>query len=46
MNNTYRRFFGHDEGEEGQAVVLFAILMLALLFAIGLAIDPYKSNSV
>jgi Flp pilus assembly protein TadG len=39
MNNTCRRFFGRDEGEEGQAVVLFAILMLALLFAIGLAID-------
>lgn len=39
MNDTYRRFFGRDEGEEGQAVVLFAILMLALLFAVGLAID-------
>ena len=37
--NAIRRFFGHDEGEEGQAVVLFAILMLALLFAVGLAID-------
>jgi Flp pilus assembly protein TadG len=34
-----RRFFGRDDGEEGQAVVLFAILMLALLFAVGLAID-------
>ena len=37
--NALRRFFGRDEGEEGQAVVLFAILMLALLFAVGLAID-------
>jgi Flp pilus assembly protein TadG len=35
---TFRRFFARDE-EEGQAVVLFAILMLALLFMIGLAID-------
>jgi Flp pilus assembly protein TadG len=37
--NPFRRFFGRDDGEEGQAVVLFAILMLALLFAVGLAID-------
>jgi hypothetical protein len=37
--NALRRFFGRDAGEEGQAVVLFAILMLALLFAVGLAID-------
>jgi Flp pilus assembly protein TadG len=37
--NSFRRFFGRDNGEEGQAVVLFAILMLALLFAVGLAID-------
>ncbi|MGH2472357.1 MAG: TadE/TadG family type IV pilus assembly protein [Candidatus Limnocylindria bacterium] len=37
--NAFRRFFGRDGGEEGQAVVLFAILMLALLFAVGLAID-------
>jgi Flp pilus assembly protein TadG len=37
--NALKRFFGRDEGEEGQAVVLFAIMMLALLFAIGLAID-------
>jgi len=37
--NAFRRFFGRDNGEEGQAVVLFAILMLALLFAVGLAID-------
>jgi Flp pilus assembly protein TadG len=37
--NSYRRFFGRDNGEEGQAVVLFAIMMLALLFAVGLAID-------
>jgi Flp pilus assembly protein TadG len=37
--NAFRRFFGRDDGEEGQAVVLFAILMLALLFAVGLAID-------
>jgi Flp pilus assembly protein TadG len=37
--NAFRRFFGLDDGEEGQAVVLFAILMLALLFAVGLAID-------
>jgi Flp pilus assembly protein TadG len=37
--NALRRFFGRDDGEEGQAVVLFAILMLALLFAVGLAID-------
>lgn len=37
--NSLRRFFGRDSGEEGQAVVLFAILMLALLFAVGLAID-------
>ena len=37
--NTFRRFFGRDDGEEGQAVVLFAIMMLALLFAVGLAID-------
>jgi Flp pilus assembly protein TadG len=33
-----RSFFG-NEGEEGQALILFAILMLALLFAVGLAID-------
>jgi Flp pilus assembly protein TadG len=37
--NAFRRFFGHDDGESGQAVVLFAIMMLALLFAVGLAID-------
>jgi len=37
--NAFRRFFGRDDGEGGQAVVLFAILMLALLFAVGLAID-------
>jgi len=37
--NAFRRFFGRDDGEDGQAVVLFAILMLALLFAVGLAID-------
>jgi putative Flp pilus-assembly TadE/G-like protein len=32
-----RRFW--REGEDGQAVVLFALLMLALLFMVGLAID-------
>ena len=32
-------FFGRDDGESGQAVVLFAILMVAMLFAVGLAID-------
>jgi Flp pilus assembly protein TadG len=37
--NALNRFFGRDDGEEGQAVVLFAIMMLALLFAVGLAID-------
>jgi Flp pilus assembly protein TadG len=37
--NALRRFFGRDSGEEGQAVVLFAIVMLALLFIVGLAID-------
>jgi len=37
--NAFRRFFGRDDGEAGQAVVLFAIMMLALLFAVGLAID-------
>jgi Flp pilus assembly protein TadG len=37
--NALNRFFGRDDGEEGQAVVLFAIIMLALLFAVGLAID-------
>ena len=37
--NELNRFFGRDDGEEGQAVVLFAIMMLALLFAVGLAID-------
>jgi hypothetical protein len=37
--NALSRFFGRDDGEDGQAVVLFAIMMLALLFAIGLAID-------
>jgi Flp pilus assembly protein TadG len=37
--NALRKFFRRDDGEEGQAVVLFAILMLALLFAVGLAID-------
>jgi hypothetical protein len=37
--NALNRFFGRDDGEEGQAVVLFAIVMLALLFAVGLAID-------
>jgi Flp pilus assembly protein TadG len=37
--NALSRFFGRDDGEEGQAVVLFAIVMLALLFAVGLAID-------
>jgi Flp pilus assembly protein TadG len=36
--NSLRRFLGRD-GEEGQAVVMFAIIMLALLFAVGLAID-------
>jgi Flp pilus assembly protein TadG len=33
------RFFGRGDGEKGQAVVLFAILMMAMLFAVGLAID-------
>ena len=37
--NSFRRFFARDDGESGQAVVLFAIMMLALLFAVGLAID-------
>ncbi|MEK6226056.1 MAG: pilus assembly protein TadG-related protein [Chloroflexota bacterium] len=37
--NALNRFFGRDDGEEGQAVVLFAIMMMALLFAVGLAID-------
>ena len=37
--NALNRFFGREDGEEGQAVVLFAIMMLALLFAVGLAID-------
>ena len=37
--NAFSRFFGRDDAEEGQAVVLFAIMMLALLFAVGLAID-------
>lgn len=37
--NAFRRFFGRDSAEEGQAVVLFAIVMLALLFVVGLAID-------
>lgn len=37
--NALRRFFGRTDGEEGQAVVLFAIVMLALLFIVGLAID-------
>src|SRR5436309_15019234 len=37
--NSFRGFFGRDDGESGQAVVLFAIMMLALLFARGLAID-------
>jgi Flp pilus assembly protein TadG len=37
--NALNRFFGRDDGEEGQAVVLFSIMMLALLFAVGLAID-------
>jgi Flp pilus assembly protein TadG len=38
MNKQLRRFFGRNE-EEGQALILFAILMLALLFAVGLAVD-------
>src|SRR5688572_29425598 len=38
MKTQFRRFFGHA-GEEGQAVVLMAIVMLTLLFAVGLAID-------
>ena len=33
-----RRFFG-TEGEDGQAVVIFALVMLTLLFFVGLAID-------
>jgi Flp pilus assembly protein TadG len=37
--NALRRFFGRESGEEGQAVVLFAIVMLAMLFIVGLAID-------
>jgi Flp pilus assembly protein TadG len=37
--NALNRFFGQDDAEQGQAVVLFAIMMLALLFAVGLAID-------
>src|SRR5262245_34882207 len=35
--NAMRRFV--REEDDGQAVVLFAILMLALLFIVGLAID-------
>ena len=38
MNKQVHRFFGRDE-EEGQALILFAIVTLALLFAVGLAID-------
>jgi Flp pilus assembly protein TadG len=38
MNKQLRRFFGRGD-EEGQALILFAILMLALLFAVGLAVD-------
>jgi hypothetical protein len=37
--NAFRRFFGKHDGEEGQAVVLFAIITLAILFAVGLAVD-------
>ena len=36
--NTLRRFFTAEE-DAGQALIVFAILMLALLFLIGLAID-------
>jgi Flp pilus assembly protein TadG len=36
--NGLRRFFGRGD-QEGQAVVLFAIVMLTLLFFVGLAID-------
>ena len=32
------RYFGRA-GEDGQAIVLIAICMMAMLFAIGLAID-------
>jgi Flp pilus assembly protein TadG len=35
--NELRRFFTRED--EGQAVVLFAIVMLTMLFAVGLAID-------
>lgn len=35
--NILRRF--HGAGEEGQALVLIAITMMAMMFAIGLAID-------
>jgi hypothetical protein len=38
MKKQLRRFFGRDD-EAGQAIILFAIIMLALLFAVGLAID-------
>ena len=33
-----RRFFGQD-GEAGQAIVMVAIVFMALLFAVGLAVD-------
>ncbi|OLC21929.1 MAG: hypothetical protein AUH33_00825 [Chloroflexi bacterium 13_1_40CM_68_21] len=39
MKKHLRRIFSDREHEEGQALILFAILMLALLFAVGLAID-------
>lgn len=39
MNTQLRRFFYGPESEDGQALVLFAIVMLTMLFAIGLAID-------
>jgi Flp pilus assembly protein TadG len=35
---TLRTFFGRD-GEAGQAVVMVAIIFMALMFAVGLAID-------
>ncbi len=37
--NGLRRFAGAGDGEEGQAIILIAITMLAMLMMVGIAID-------
>ena len=43
--NQLRKFFIGVEAEAGQALILLAILLLAMLILVGLAIDAGQANS-